>query len=88
MRKRRQVRFRSNSAVARGLDISPEIAGSVMCRYRIIREGASAPNRLDVCFGRRVAWGVIEQEFETIPFSSTHKGLKQERERTSRNDPA
>ncbi|MGC1861828.1 MAG: hypothetical protein WA733_12070, partial [Methylocystis sp.] len=41
--------------------------GTVICRYRILREGERGPDRLDVRFGeRRFAWGVPEKEFEVI----------------------
>lgn len=70
MRKKKQVCFRPDSAVANGLGIPPDSPGAVMCRYRIAREGVTGQARLDVRFGRRVVWGVLEKEFELIPFSS------------------
>lgn len=70
MRKKKQVCFRPESAVANRLGIPVGARGAVMCRYRVAREGAAGPARLDVRFGRRVVWGVLEREFEIIPFSS------------------
>ncbi len=70
MRKKKQVCFRPDSAVANALGLSTTLPGSVICCYRVAREGAASQARLDVRFGRRIAWGVFEGEFETIPFSS------------------
>ncbi len=64
---KQKVRFRPDSPVARELDISTDAIGTVLCRYRILREGEPAPDRLDVRFGeRRFAWGVQEKELEVI----------------------
>ncbi len=66
-----KVRFRPGSAVGRGLDIPADAIGLVICRYRVIWEGDSAPERLDVRFeDRRFAWGVPEREFEPISRSN------------------
>jgi hypothetical protein len=70
---RQKVRFRSGSQVPRWLAISPDAVGTVICRYRILRDGEALPDRLDVRFGERLfAWGVPEKEFELIPNSSNH----------------
>ena len=70
---RQKVRFRSGSQVPRWLAISPDAVGTVICRYRIPRDGEALPDRLDVRFGERLfAWGVPEKEFELIPNSSNH----------------
>jgi hypothetical protein len=62
-----KVRFRPESPVARRLDIPADAIGTVICRYRILRKGAYAPDRLDVQFDQqRVAWAVPENEFEVI----------------------
>jgi hypothetical protein len=62
-----KFRFRPDSPVARELNISTDAVGTVICRYRILREGELAPEQLDVRFGeRRFAWGVPEKEFEVI----------------------
>lgn len=64
---KQKVRFRPDSPVARGLDIPTDAIGTVICRYRILREGEPAPDRLDARFDdRRVAWGVPEKEFDGI----------------------
>jgi hypothetical protein len=68
-----KVRFRSGSQVPGRLEISQDAVGTVVCRYRILREGEALPDRLDVLFGERVfAWGVPEKEFEEIPDSKNH----------------
>ena len=55
---KQKFRFRPDSPVARELNISTDAVGTVICRYRILREGELAPERLDVRFGeRRFAWG-------------------------------
>lgn len=70
MRTKKQVCFRTSSAIADRLGLPKGVPGEVMCSYRVIREGANAPARLDVRFGRRIAWGVLEKEFEIVPFSA------------------
>jgi hypothetical protein len=71
MRDKQKVRFRPGSPVASWLDITPDAVGTVTCRYRVLREGETAPGRLDVRFGeRRFAWAVPEQEFEEIRHSN------------------
>ena len=68
MQKKQQVRFRSDSSLPRSLDISPDAIGTVICRYRVLKEGKDAPERLDVRFGeRKFAWGIPENQFEKIP---------------------
>jgi hypothetical protein len=65
--KKQKVRFRPDSPVAHWLDIPTDAIGTVICRYRVLREGEAAPDRLDVRFGpKQVAWGVPEKEFEVI----------------------
>jgi hypothetical protein len=64
---KQKVRFRPDSPFARELGVSADAIGTVICRYRILREGERASDRLDVRFGdRRFAWGVPEKEFEVI----------------------
>jgi len=64
---KQKVRLRPGSPVAHGLGISAGAIGTVICRYRILREGDAAPDRMDVRFDdRRVAWGVPEKEFEVV----------------------
>jgi len=71
VREQQKVRFRSGSPVARGLDIAPDAIGTVICRYRILRDFEPLPDRLDVRFDeRRVAWGVPEKEFEIVTHSN------------------
>jgi hypothetical protein len=64
---KQKVRFKPDSPAARWLDVSTDAIGTVICRYRILREGEPVPDRLDVRFDeRRFAWGVPEKEFEAI----------------------
>jgi len=64
---KQKVCFRPDSPVARELDISTDAIGTVICRYRILREGEPSPDRLDVRFDeQRFAWGAPEKEFEVI----------------------
>jgi|UPI0004B3F4E0 hypothetical protein len=50
------------------MGISPDMIGSVICRYRILWEGDAGAYRLDVRFGeRQFVWGVPDYEFETLP---------------------
>ena len=68
MHSKQQVRFRPDSSAPRWLNISPSAIGTVICRYRILREGMDAPERLDVRFGeQQFAWGIPESEFERLP---------------------
>jgi hypothetical protein len=70
MSEKQKVRVRPESSVARWLDIPTDGIGTVICRYRILREGEAASYRLDVRFGeKQVAWGVPEKEFEAISYS-------------------
>jgi hypothetical protein len=67
MSEKQKVRLKPDSPVARQLGVSTDSVGTVICRYRILREGELAPDRLDVRFDERhVAWGVPEKEFEAI----------------------
>jgi len=67
MGEKQKVRFKPDSPVAGSLAISTDAVGTVICRYRSLREGERAPDRLDVRFDeRQVAWGVSETEFEVI----------------------
>ena len=67
MQKEQQVRFRADSSVPSWLDISPDTIGAVVCRYRVLREGEDASERLDVRFGEgQFAWGIPENEFEKV----------------------
>jgi hypothetical protein len=74
MQSKQQVRFRPDSSAPGWLDISPGAIGTVICRYRILREGADAPERLDVRFGdQQFAWGISEKEFERLPTPTTRE---------------
>ena len=67
MGEKQKVRFKPDSPVAGSLAISTDAVGTVICRYRSLREGERARDRLDVRFDeRQVAWGVSETEFEVI----------------------
>ena len=62
-----KVRLKPGSPVARWLSISADATGTVICRYRVLRESETAPARMDVRFDERhVAWGVPENEFEPV----------------------
>jgi hypothetical protein len=48
--KKQKVRFKPDSPAARWWDVSTDAIGTVICRYRILREGEPVPDRLDVRF--------------------------------------
>ena len=63
----RKVRVRPDSPVARELGIPPDAQGTVICRYRILKDSQTAPDRLDVRFSPQlIVWGASEREFEVI----------------------
>ena len=62
-----KVRFKAASPLSRKLNIPREAHGSVLCRYRLLRESASANQRLDVQFGPHlVVWGAPDDQFEAV----------------------
>jgi hypothetical protein len=68
-----RVRLKSGSALLKRPGVSREMIGTVMCRYRILREGKSAPERMDVRFDERnIIWGAPEPEFEALPDHLEH----------------
>jgi hypothetical protein len=65
------VRFRRSSLVARHWNIPDGAQGTVICSYRLVTNHATAPHRVDVCFGpRTIVWGAPAAEFEEIGPSS------------------
>jgi len=66
------VRVRPRSPVALDWEIPAQAQGTVTCTYRLLREGAIAPERVDVRFSpNRVVWGARESEFEVIEDGQT-----------------
>jgi hypothetical protein len=62
-----KVRVRPTSSVARDWNIPREAQGTVICRYRVLKDAQTAPDRLDVRFSRRLfVWGAPDREFEAI----------------------
>jgi hypothetical protein len=59
-----KVRLKSASPFARRLNLPGEAVGAVICRYSLLRGGASS-QRLDVKFGSGlVVWGAPAEAFE------------------------
>jgi hypothetical protein len=62
-----RVRVRASSQLAREWNIPSDAKGTVICRYRLLRERQVGPVRLDVRFSSRlVLWGVPDCEFEAV----------------------
>ena len=62
-----KVICRPSSRVAREWQIPREAFGTLICRYRILRENSAKPDRMDVRFdGRLIVWGAPAIEFEAI----------------------
>ena len=62
-----KVRIKPDSPLARDLKIPREAQGTVTCRYRVLKDGEDAPDRLDVRFGPQVVvCRVSEGAFEVI----------------------
>jgi hypothetical protein len=58
------VRLKTASPLARRLNLPKEAVGAVICRYHLLRGGASA-QRLDVQFGPELfLWGAPAEAFE------------------------
>jgi hypothetical protein len=67
MRVGQKVRISSTSRVARQWNIPRDAQGIVTCRYRVLNERATAPDRLDVRFSSKlVVWGAPEEVFEPM----------------------
>jgi hypothetical protein len=59
-----KVRLNTASPFARRLGLPREAVGAVICRYHLLRGGASA-QRMDVQFGPRLfVWGAPADAFE------------------------
>jgi hypothetical protein len=59
-----KVRLKTASPYARRLNLPNGAEGAVLCRYRLLRGGASA-QRLDVQFGPELfVWGAPADAFE------------------------
>jgi hypothetical protein len=68
MKRKIRVRLRPGSPLLKRPGVTRDMIGTVICRYRVFREGESAPARLDVRFDERnVIWGAPEKEFEPMP---------------------
>lgn len=64
---KQKVRCRPTSRIVRDWKIPREALGTVVCRYRLLKEDTSTPDRLDVRFGERlVLWGAPAGEFEVV----------------------
>ena len=62
-----KVRIVAQSGVAYQWDIPRDALGTVICRYRLLRDDREAPDRLDVRFSAElVVWGASEEAFEVI----------------------
>jgi hypothetical protein len=71
MNEKKKVRIRPGSPLTGRLSLPSDAIGTVICQYRVLREGEAAPDRMDVRFDeRQVIWGVPEKEFEVVsPFN-------------------
>jgi hypothetical protein len=71
MNEKKKVRIRPGSPLTGRLSLSADAIGTVICQYRVLREGEAAPDRMDVRFDERhVIWGVPEKEFEVVSLSN------------------
>jgi hypothetical protein len=62
-----KVRFKAASPLSRQFNIPAETLGAVICRYRLLRGGEDANQRLDVRFGPNlVVWGAPDDQFELV----------------------
>ena len=62
-----KVRIRSSSVAAREWHVPRGAEGTILCRYRLLKGGESAPFRLDVRFSAKlVVWGAPDEEFEPV----------------------
>ncbi|MGO4872631.1 MAG: hypothetical protein ACLPGW_18840 [Roseiarcus sp.] len=62
-----RVRVRPGSQIARDWKIPPDALGTVICRYRLLKDNDPAPLRRDVRFGPQlVVWGAPDGQFEPI----------------------
>ncbi len=62
-----KVRFKAASPLSLKLNIPRGAHGSVLCRYRLLRESDASNQRLDVQFGPQlVVWGAPDDQFETV----------------------
>jgi hypothetical protein len=62
-----KVKIRSSSVAAREWHIPRGAEGTILCRYRLLNGGDSAPFRLDVRFSSKlVVWGAPDEEFEPV----------------------
>ena len=62
-----KVRVKPDSGVAHDWEIPCAALGTVICRYRLLKDDQRAPDRLDVRFSRElVVWGASEEAFEVI----------------------
>jgi hypothetical protein len=67
MNEKKKVRLRPGSPLTGRFGLPAEAIGTVICRYRVLREGEAVPDRMDVRFDERhVIWGVPEKEFEML----------------------
>jgi hypothetical protein len=65
-----RVRVRPSSSVAREWHVLRGAEETILCQYRLLKGGDSAPLRLDVRFSPRlVVWGAPDIDFEPIPES-------------------
>jgi hypothetical protein len=62
-----KVRVKPASRIARDWNIPREALGTVICRYRLLKDKTVAPDRLDVRFSPKlVVWGAPDKEFEVV----------------------
>ncbi len=62
-----KVRVKATSWASSTWKIPMGSEGTVLCRYRILRDKQTAPDRLDVSFGSKVViWGASDREFEVV----------------------
>ena len=65
-----KVRVKPSSVVAREWHIPRGAEGTILCRYRLLKGGESAPARVDVKFEPELmVWGAPDVDFEPIPAS-------------------
>jgi len=62
-----KVRIIAQSGVAYQWNIPRDAQGTVICRYRFLRDDRDAPDLLDVRFSTElVVWGASEKAFEAV----------------------
>jgi hypothetical protein len=68
-----KVRVKAASQAVRDWKVPRGAQGTVICKYRLLKQSQMAPVRLDVRFSPQfVLWGAPEEAFEPISDSSSN----------------